>query len=64
MVFGNTWDFVQTGSTPPPQKLGHQKLKKLCLFCILGYSEHIILFMKNFVFFGWDDEFGFNTIMN
>ena len=35
--------------SPPPRTLGHQK--KLCLFCILGYSKHIF-FMKKSHFFG------------
>ena len=37
---------------PPPQKSGRPKLKKkiICLFCILGYSEHFIFSWK-FSFF-------------
>ena len=45
------WDFVPTGLTPPPWRLGHrQQQKNLCLFCILGYSKHFIFSWK-FSFF-------------
>ena len=43
----------QAGSTtPPPQTLGHQQPKKnfWCLFCILGYSKHIIFSWKSPIF--------------
>ena len=37
---------------PPPRTLGHQQLKKnfWCLFCILGYSKHIIFSWKSPIF--------------
>ena len=32
-IFGQSWDFVPTGLTPPPPRtLGHQKLKKNLMF--------------------------------
>ena len=31
---------------PPPRTLGFPQKKKKCLFCILGFSKHIIFFMK------------------
>ena len=30
--FGQTWDFVPTGLTPPPRTLGQQQLKKKLMF--------------------------------
>ena len=59
--FGETWDFVPTGLTPPPRTLGHQQLKKKfwCLFCILGYSKHIIFSWKSPIF--WVKRVGTGT---
>ena len=47
----------QVDPHPPPRKLGHPKLKKkLCFFCILGYSKHIIFSCKSHTF-GVTDDF-------
>ena len=44
LIFGKSWDFVPTSLTPNPlRNVGiHEKENKKCLFCILGYSKHII----------------------
>ena len=46
---------------PPPQTLGHQQLNIffLCLFRILGYSEHIIFSWKSPIF--WVKRVGTGT---
>ena len=59
--FQNLLGFWTNLLTPPPRMLGHQKLKKKVMFIfhffILGYSKHIIFFMKKSHFLGekgWD----------
>ena len=37
---------------PPPRTLGFPQKKKKCLFCILGFSKHIIFSWKSLIFFG------------
>ena len=45
---------------PPPRTLGHQQLKFFwCLFCILGYSKHIIFSWKSPIF--WVKRVGTGT---
>ena len=53
-IFRKSWEFGPTGLTPPlPVRWDSQKGKKqLCLFCILGYSKHIIFSWKSLIFFG------------
>ena len=53
------WFSVKIGilSQPPPGPLpeswdSQKGKKKLCLFCILGYSKHIIFSWKSLIFFG------------
>ena len=55
LIFGKIWEFGPTRSTPPSPKVGTPKTKKnWCLFCILGYSEHIIFSWKiSFFWLGW-----------
>ena len=50
-IFAQSWDFVPNGLTPSrPRTLRFPKRKKKCLFCILGYSKHIIFSWKSPIF--------------
>ena len=51
--------------SPPPLTLGQKKTKFFLMF-ILHFRLFwaFYFFVKNFIFFGWDDKWGANTIMN
>ena len=53
IIFGKRWDFVPTDLTPPPppERWDSPPPKKMSILH-LGYSKHIIFFMKKSHFLG------------
>ena len=50
-IFAQSWEFGPTDLTPTPLPVrwDSPKGKKLFLFCILGYSKHIICSWKSLI---------------